>query len=147
MIIYLGYASVQEVQAGEEEEKVDSFIEGVSDAHTKQQKGDESDSDAPLISRRKRPDERWGSTRLRSRAKATASYDEESQESGSEQEVEKEEQVSFVQGRCNTVIFRIDNFRPREEIFAEADFLDAAPSDDEEWDGNDDAGDGGGYAW
>ena len=140
-------ASMQEVQAGEEEDKVDSFIEGVSDAHTKQQKGDESDSDAPLISRRKRPDERWGSTRLRSRAKATASYDEESQESGSEQEVEKEEQVSFVQGRCNTVIFRIDNFRPREEIFAEADFLDAAPSDDEEWDGNDDAGDGGGYAW
>jgi len=140
-------ASVQEVQAGEEEDRVDSFIEGVSDAHAKQQKGGESDSDAPPISMRKRQDERWGSTRLRSRAKATPSYDEESQESGSEQEVDQEEPVSFVQGRCNTVIFRIDNFRPREEIFAEVDFLDAAPSDDEEWNGNDDVGDEGGYAW
>jgi len=53
-----------------------------------------------------------------------------------------------VQGRCHTVIFRIDNFRPREEIFNEADFLDAEPSGDEEWNGNDNENDdGGGYAW
>ena len=54
-----------------------------------------------------------------------------------------------MQGRCHTVIFRIDNFRPREEIFNEADFLDAEPSGDEEWNGNedDDNDNGGGYAW
>ncbi|KAF3000861.1 hypothetical protein E8E13_007424 [Curvularia kusanoi] len=139
-------ASAQKAPQGEDEDKVDSFIEGVSEEHAGHQNGDESDSDAPLISKHKKQDEQWGSTRLRSRAKANASYDEESEESGSE-EVENEEQVSYVQGRCHTVIFRIDNFRPREEIFAEADFLDAAPSDDEEWNGNDDAGDEGGYAW
>ncbi|KZM28842.1 uncharacterized protein EKO05_0008537 [Ascochyta rabiei] len=131
----------------EEEEKVDSFIEGVSEELTKTQATEESDSDAPLLSRRKKQDQQWGSTRLRSRAKVNASYDEESEDSDSEHEAE-EEKVSFVQGRCHTVIFRIDNFRPREEIYAEADFLDAEPSGDDEWNGNDEANDeGGGYAW
>ena len=139
--------SQQETLQVEEEEKVDSFIEGVSEEAVKPQAADESDSDAPLLTRRKKQNEQWGSTRLRSRAKANASYDEESEESGSEQEVEDEEQVSFVQGRCHTVIFRIDNFRPREEIYAEADFLDAEPSGDDEWNGNDEAADEGGYAW
>ena len=129
------------------DEKVDSFIEGVSEEPAKLQTAGESDSDAPLVSRRKKQDEQWGSTRLRSRAKANAGYDEESDEPGSEQEAEDEEQVSFVQGRCHTVIFRIDNFRPREEIYAEADFLDAEPSGDDEWNGNDEAADEGGYAW
>ncbi|KAJ4362627.1 hypothetical protein N0V95_001432 [Ascochyta clinopodiicola] len=131
----------------EEEEKVDSFIEGVSEELTRTQGTEESDSDAPLLSRRKKQDQQWGSTRLRSRAKANASYDEASENSDSEQEAE-DEKVTFVQGRCHTVIFRIDNFRPREEIFAEADFLDAEPSGDDEWNGNDEANDeGGGYAW
>ncbi|KAL1607466.1 hypothetical protein SLS59_002434 [Nothophoma quercina] len=129
------------------DEKVDSFIEGVSEEPAELQTAGESDSDAPLVSRRKKQDEQWGSTRLRSRAKANAGYDEESDEPGSEQEAEDEEQVSFVQGRCHTVIFRIDNFRPREEIYAEADFLDAEPSGDDEWNGNDEAADEGGYAW
>ena len=78
------------------------------------------------------------------------SYDEESDDGPSSEETEgsaKDEHL-FVQGRCHTVIFRIDNFRPREEIFNEADFLDAEPSGDEEWNGNDhDHEDGGGYAW
>lgn len=140
-------ASAQEAPQVEEEEKVDSFIEGVSEELAKDHALEESDSDAPLLSRRKKQDEQWGSTRLRSRAKANASYDEESDDSGSEQEAEDIEKVNFVQGRCHTVIFRIDNFRPREEIFAEADFLDAEPSGDDEWNGNDEANDEGGYAW
>lgn len=131
-----------------EEDKVDSFIEGVSEDLVKAPANAESDSDAPLLARRNKQDERWGSTRLRSRAKANASYDEESEETGSEQEAQNKEQVSFVQGRCHTIIFRIDNFRPREEIYAEADFLDAEPSGDDEWNGNDEINDGGGgYAW
>ena len=139
--------SEQDAPQAEEEERVDSFIEGVSEELAKPQTAEESDSDAPLLSRRKNQDEQWGSTRLRSRAKANASYDGESEESGSEQDAEDEEQVSFVQGRCHTVIFRIDNFRPREEIYTEADFLDAEPSGDDEWNGNDEAADEGGYAW
>lgn len=140
-------AQVEEEEKEEEGEKIDSFIEGVSEAATKAQAVEESDSDAPLLSKRRKQDEQWGSTRLRSRVKANASYDEETEESGSEQEAEHEEQISFVQGRCHTVIFRIDNFRPREEIYAEADFLDAEPSGDDEWNGNDEAADEGGYAW
>ncbi|KAJ4378754.1 hypothetical protein N0V86_005625 [Didymella sp. IMI 355093] len=140
-------ASAQEAPHVEEEHKVDSFIEGVSEELAKSQVGEESDSDAPLLSRRKKQNEQWGSTRLRSRARANASYDEESEASGSGDEAEDEEHVSFVQGRCHTVIFRIDNFRPREEIYAEADFLDAEPSGDDEWNGNDEAADEGGYAW
>lgn len=139
--------SAPEAAQAENGEKVDSFIEGVSEEVEKSQVAAESDSDAPLLSRRRKQDEQWGSTRLRSRAKTNASYDEESQASGSEQDAEDEEQVSFVQGRCHTVIFRIDNFRPREEIYAEADFLDAEPSGDDEWNGNDEAADEGGYAW
>jgi hypothetical protein len=111
----------------------------------------DDDSDAPLLpSLAKRQDERWGSRRLRSRSKAATSYDDESDKSASEQEAApKEEAEPFVQGRCHTVIFRIDNFRPREEIFNEADFLDAEPSGDEEWNGNEDNDndDEGGYAW
>ncbi|XPS90659.1 hypothetical protein M3J09_000095 [Ascochyta lentis] len=131
----------------EEEDKVDSFIEGVSEEIIKARAAEESDSDAPLLSGRKKQDQQWGSTRLRSRAKANTSYDEESENSESEQEAE-DEKMLFVQGRCHTVIFRIDNFRPREEIYAEADFLDAEPSGDDEWNGNDEGNDeGGGYAW
>ncbi|KAF1926862.1 uncharacterized protein M421DRAFT_66933 [Didymella exigua CBS 183.55] len=140
-------SSAPGVTQPEGEDKVDSFIEGVSEELAKRQASNDSDSDAPLVSRRKIQDERWGSTRLRSRAGANASYDEESEASRSDGEAEDDEQVSFVQGRCHTVIFRIDNFRPREEIYAEADFLDAEPSGDDEWNGNDEAADEGGYAW
>jgi hypothetical protein len=142
-----------------EEDKVDSFIEGVSEEMPEKAKpviagGDsESESDVPLLaSRAKRPDEGWGSKRLRSRSKAATSYDEESEESAEEEAASEEEEEPFVQGRCHTVIFRIDNFRPREEIYNEADFLDAEPSGDEEWNGNEDNEDNdnddeGGYAW
>jgi hypothetical protein len=131
-----------------EAEKNDSLIDGVGNIMAEGKV--DSDSDVPLLSSRKqkKQDEKWGSTRLRSRSKAAASYDEMSDdESISEVESSREDDVPFVQGRCHTVLFRIDNFRPREEIYGEADFLDAEPSGDEEWNGNDDQDDEGGYAW
>lgn len=133
-------------------EKVDSFIEGVSEELDKAKEvekiqGGESDSDAPLLSSR-RPEERWNQKRLRSRSKATTSYDEASEvECASGAESDDEDQVPFIQGLCHTVVLRIDNFRPREEIYNEADFLDAEPSGDDEWNGNDDNDEEGGYAW
>jgi hypothetical protein len=144
------------VETRTEVEKNDSLIEGVSEVMNdaklvNSESESDSESDAPLAaSRKQKQDERWGSKRLRSRSKAATSYDESSaNESASEEEEEAagEGKVLFVQGRCHTVLFRIDNFRPREEIYGEADFLDAEPSGDEEWNGNDDQEDEGGYAW
>lgn len=90
----------------------------------------------------------WGSKRLRSRSKAATSYDEASENDfGSGEATSEDEGVPFIQGRCHSVLFRVDNFRPREEIYAEADFLDAEPSGDEEWNGNEVNDDEGGYAW
>ncbi|EUC33469.1 hypothetical protein COCCADRAFT_96062 [Bipolaris zeicola 26-R-13] len=141
---------------GGEDDKIDSFIEGVPEktaveAQATMNDNGDSDSDAPLVpSGAQKQEEGWGSKRLRSRSKAAMSYDEESDDGSSSEEAEgsAEDEHLFVQGRCHTVIFRIDNFRPREEIFNEADFLDAEPSGDEEWNGNDhDHEDGGGYAW
>ena len=140
------------------EEKVDSFIDGVSEEQAEKAEAvvaavveSDSDSDVPLLkSGVQMQNEGWGSQRLRCRSKAATSYDESSSdESGTgEEAAEDEDEELFVQGRCHTVIFRVDNFRPREEIFNEADFLDAEPSGDEEWNGNDnDNDDGGGYAW
>jgi hypothetical protein len=129
-------------------EKNDSLIEGVPEALHKATSV-ESDSDVPLLASRKNgQDERWGSRRLRLRSKAAASYDESSSdESPSNAEESDQDDAPFVQGHCHTVLFRIDNFRPREEIYGEADFLDAEPSGDEDWNGNDDQDDEGGYAW
>ncbi|RMZ67184.1 Leucine-rich repeat [Pyrenophora seminiperda CCB06] len=142
---------------GGEEEKVDSFTEGVTEEQTDKVEPvvaaaeSDSDSDVPLLkSRAQKANEGWGSQRLRSRFKAATSYDEaSSDESGTGEEAASDEDKElFVQGRCHTVIFRVDNFRPREEIFNEADFLDAEPSGDEEWNGNDnEVDDEGGYAW
>lgn len=39
----------------------------------------------------------------------------------------------FVQGLCQVVDVRIDNQRPREEMFSERDFLDSERSGDEDW--------------
>ena len=88
----------------------------------------------------------WGKRRLRSRRKAS----EDSSEGASDDETDgwKEESVDerFVQGKCRVVDIRIDNLRPREELFNENDFLDSEASGDEDWDGNDDI-ENDGYAW
>ncbi|KAL1602443.1 hypothetical protein SLS60_005859 [Paraconiothyrium brasiliense] len=112
---------------------------------------DETDSDVPLLARRK--NENWGSRRLRSRAKASTNYDETSENENEDAEdltedteADEDEEPTVIQGRCHTVICRIDNLRPREEMFDEADFLDEERSGDEEWDeNNDDVEDS--YAW
>ncbi|KAJ4369592.1 hypothetical protein N0V83_005354 [Neocucurbitaria cava] len=137
------------------EGKSDSFIEGLP-THTPNgievaKTAPDSDSDAPLLrSREQKGDDRWGSKRLRLRSKAATSYDESSGseiDSGDAQATSDDDDNIFVQGRCHTVMFRVDNFRPREEVYNEGDFLDAEPSGDEEWNGNEDNEDEGGYAW
>lgn len=138
------------------EDKNDSLLEGDLDVMASPtvmpEAGHDSDSDAPLLASRQKTKtataDSWGSKRLRSRSKAATSYDEGSEdESGSEEAASEDEEVPFIQGRCHSVIFRVDNFRPREEIYAEADFLDAEPSGDEEWNGNEANDDEGSYAW
>ncbi|KAI9884788.1 MAG: hypothetical protein M1823_003426 [Watsoniomyces obsoletus] len=43
----------------------------------------------------------------------------------------------FVQGMCDEVEIRIDNNRPMEQLYTEADFLGSEISGDEDWDGHD----------
>ncbi|OAG01753.1 uncharacterized protein CC84DRAFT_216857 [Paraphaeosphaeria sporulosa] len=116
----------------------------------------ESDSDVPLLSRRSNRNEAWNPKRLRSRAKASTNYDETSDNENQNEEVDADEHTedtelddqepTVVQGRCHTVMCRIDNLRPREEMFDEADFLDEERSGDEEWDEDRDEVEEG-YAW
>ena len=116
----------------------------------------DSDSDVPLSSKRK--SERWNAKRLRSRAQASTNYDETSDnddagekpsdasDAGEEGAAPDDVEPTVVQGRCHTVLCRIDNLRPREEMFDEADFLDEERSGDEEWnEGADEVDEG--YAW
>ncbi|CBX96958.1 hypothetical protein IAQ61_008092 [Plenodomus lingam] len=137
----------------QQDQKNDSLMEDVHEGFAGQveavETADDSDSDRPLVSsRRRKLEDSWGSTRLRLRSKATTSYDEASDDdSACGETASEDEEVPFVQGRCHTVLFRVDNFRPREELYGEADFLDAEPSDDEEWNGNEANEDEGGYAW
>lgn len=51
-----------------------------------------------------------------------------------------------VQGMCDVVLVRIDNLRPSESQFKEADFLDDELSGDDDWDGTDPVPQDG-YAW
>ena len=46
-------------------------------------------------------------------------------------------EVPYVQGLCTTVLFMIDDQRPSEAQFKEADFVDDEPSGDEDWNGKD----------
>lgn len=101
-----------------------------------------SDDDTPL--RRQSPrdgDEKWDTKRLRSRATTK-------EVSPSDDELGFDDSADATQGLCHTVLFRIDNSRPQEQIYHEQDFLDDEVSGDEDWNGNNDAvDDGGGYAW
>ena len=53
----------------------------------------------------------------------------------------------YVQGMCDVVDVWLDNQRPAEEQLREEDFIDDEASGDEDWNGDDDMPDGGGYAW
>ncbi|KAF2250500.1 hypothetical protein BU26DRAFT_517335 [Trematosphaeria pertusa] len=128
-------------------EKNDSLLDIPEAANTGQ--ASESDSDVPLLpSRKRKDDEHWTSSRLRSRVQTSTNYEETSDdedESGSQESPNAEDEPEFIQGRCHTVIFRLDNFRPREELYDEDDFLDEERSGDEDWNGNDVVDDE--YAW
>jgi hypothetical protein len=52
-----------------------------------------------------------------------------------------------IQGMCDVVSITIDNLRPTETQFVEADFLDSEPEGDEDWDGTEDLLGDGRYAW
>ena len=58
-----------------------------------------------------------------------------------------EEEGLHRQGMCDVVDVLIDNLRPTEEQLHESDFLDEEISGDEDWNGDDDLADEGGYAW
>lgn len=122
-------------------EKNDSFIDSDGAEHS----GDDED-DMPLMSRARRGEkgkEKWNPGRLRTRARPSSSGGDSGSEHPDTPNTEHEGLV--VQGMCDKVIFRLDNFRPREERFDENDFLDSEASGDEDWDGNDYVADG--YAW
>lgn len=53
--------------------------------------------------------------------------------------------IEVIQGMCEVVDIRIDNLRPRETMFTEANFLDAEAPGDGDWNGEDDFDEG--YAW
>ncbi|KAF2688714.1 hypothetical protein K458DRAFT_293069 [Lentithecium fluviatile CBS 122367] len=126
-------------------EKHDSLLE-VSE-EVERDEAAASDSDVPLLpGRKQKHNERWSSNRLRNRAHASANYDETSASgSGSDVVSDEDDKPDYIQGQCHTVIFRIDNLRPREDLYDEGDFLDEERSGDEDWDGNDVVEDG--YAW
>lgn len=88
----------------------------------------------------------WGKRRLRSRRKASEGSSEEASDDETDDWKEESVDERFVQGKCRVVDIRIDNLRPREELFNENDFLDSEVSGDEDWDGNDDI-ENDGYAW
>ncbi|OCK78117.1 hypothetical protein K432DRAFT_357388 [Lepidopterella palustris CBS 459.81] len=145
----------------------DGSVAGPSRVAASSNKGNivqDSDSDVPILYHRRhmrrrkvatyvcipkpKQTETWGSPqRLRARGKASGSQIEMA--SGDETEGSKNvvgEQ--YIQGRCRVVDVRIDNLRPREELFSENDFLDSEVSGDEDWNGNDDIDiDGAVYAW
>ncbi|EDN91929.1 hypothetical protein SS1G_07790 [Sclerotinia sclerotiorum 1980 UF-70] len=58
----------------------------------------------------------------------------------------KQKQNLVIQGMCEVVNIIIDNKRPAETQFGEADFLDSEPEGDDDWDGDDGLVEGG-LAW
>lgn len=57
----------------------------------------------------------------------------------------KKKANEVVQGMCEVVDIRIDNLRPRETMFTEANFLDEEAPGDGDWNGDDDGEEA--YAW
>jgi hypothetical protein len=52
-------------------------------------------------------------------------------------EFDDETEDAYVQGMCDVVSLRIDNLRPAEAQYNEADFLNSEESGDEDWNGED----------
>lgn len=62
-------------------------------------------------------------------------------------DVDDKLEIGDVQGMCDVVDVLIDNLRPGEEQWREGDFLDEEVSGDEDWNGDEEVGEGDGYAW
>lgn len=96
-----------------------------------------SDSDAPILPKgtMRRLNRQMRRTRVSKRLQAIES--------------DSEEEVTPTQGRCRIVNVLVDNLRPREALFGEDDFLDTEPSEDEEWneDNDETVDEGTSYAW
>ncbi|KAK3060433.1 hypothetical protein LTS18_008554, partial [Coniosporium uncinatum] len=112
-----------------------------------------SDSDdQPILSRRGRQskaqkqNEQRSSRRLRDRTRGSASRSGSQTNDAEDESDASQPQEQYIQGLCDIVDIRIDNIRPRENIFREEDFMDSEVSGDEEWNGSDDMG-GEDYAW
>ena len=121
-----------------------------------------TDGDVPIVTRRRlqrqsrvtafddtentESAETWGIRRLRLRRKASEGPGEGASDDETDDSKEESVDERFIQGKCRVVDIRIDNLRPREELFNENDFLDSEASGDEDWDGNDNI-ENDGYAW
>lgn len=78
----------------------------------------------------------------------SASAPEEDGSSDSEPEDDCRNQADLhIQGLCQVVDIRIDNQRPRENQYTEANFLDSEPSGDEDWHEGAELSDEDQYAW
>ncbi|PIA99240.1 hypothetical protein CB0940_03140 [Cercospora beticola] len=110
----------------------------------------DSDLQAEPKSRPQRRSKRVAETQLLSRSKTTTPSPESASDTESDEEVGgadwRKVPENFIQGLCDVVDIRIDNQRPREMQYTEADFLDAEASGDDDW--NEDADEEeDGYAW
>lgn len=88
--------------------------------------------------------------RVESQNASTAAEEDDSDadedDDGASEDWDARHPESFIQGLCTVVDIRIDNQRPRENQYTEANFLDTEPSGDEDWQEGADISDGG-YAW
>lgn len=88
------------------------------------------------------------SVRVAESQSASTAAEESSSESESEADDDwRRQPESFIQGLCDVVDIRIDNQRPRENQFTEANFLDSEPSGDEDWQEGQELSDDDPYAW
>lgn len=107
-------------------------------------------AESKAIEKQKKQTAGFDRKRLRTRGKDPAietSTSDGDSNSDSRYATNDEEEKLFIQGMCDVVDVRIDNQRPREELFNENDFLDAEASDDEDWNGSDDMPGDTRYAW
>lgn len=105
-----------------------------------------SDIDSPVTKpERGRPRR---SVRVAESQSASTAAEESSSESENDSEDDwRIQPEGFIQGLCDVVDIRIDNQRPRENQYTEANFLDSEPSGDEDWHSGAELSDDDPYAW
>ena len=128
-------------------ENLQSITATVEETATENGEEDEEDDDSDMPVRNRKGKRKAPTSpptrRLRPRRnitddeEATASDAPVSTLQGSLRDMVMQTLEQHIQGMCDEVDVRIDNLRPREEMFHESDFLDSEPSGDEEWNGVD----------